>query len=61
MDQNPFERIKFLGTVQGTSGGGGEVLGDTGADDGKLDKTKNFVKSRENGVVAERYTKGTHK
>lgn len=47
--------------MQGTSGGGGEVLGDTGADDGKLDKTKNFVKSRENGVVAERYTKGTHK
>ena len=43
------ERIKLLGTVQGTSGGAGEVLGDTGADDGKLEKTKNFVKSRENG------------
>ena len=43
------KRIQLLGTVQGTSGGAGEVLGDTGADDGKLHKTKNFVKSRENG------------
>ena len=43
------KRIQLLGTVQGASGGAGEVLGDTGADDGKLDKTKNFVKSREIG------------
>ena len=43
------KRIQLLGTVQGASGGAGEVLGDTGADDGKLDKTKNFVKSKEIG------------
>ena len=42
------KRMKLLGAVQGTSGGA-EVLGDRGADDGKPDKTKNFVKSRENG------------
>ena len=39
------KRIRLLGIVEGTSGGAGEVLRDTGADDGKLDR----IKDRHNG------------
>lgn len=49
MDQILFRtKPRLFGIVERTSGGA-EVLGDIGADEGELDRIKDFVKNRDNG------------
>lgn len=39
-------RVRLLGLLEGTSGGAGKVLGDIGADEGKLDRIKGFCQEQ---------------